>query len=54
MLGPAAGSGRARAPADDMAREDRVRMTTLRQTTARRLKDAQRAAAMLPPSTRWT
>ena len=29
-----------------MARDDRVRMTTLRQTTARRLKDAQRAAAM--------
>ena len=30
-----------------MARDDRVRMTTLRQTIARRLKDAQSAAAML-------
>ncbi len=33
-------------PSDD-AREERVRMTKLRQTTARRLKEAQNAAAML-------
>jgi 2-oxoglutarate dehydrogenase E2 component (dihydrolipoamide succinyltransferase) len=39
----------ARAPssADDAAREERVRMTKLRQTIARRLKDAQNTAAML-------
>src|SRR5271169_4286111 len=39
----------ARAPlaADDAAREERVRMTRLRQTIARRLKDAQNTAAML-------
>jgi 2-oxoglutarate dehydrogenase E2 component (dihydrolipoamide succinyltransferase) len=38
-----------RAPAqpDDAAREERVRMTRLRQTIARRLKDAQNTAAML-------
>ena len=36
----------ARAP-DDSAREERVRMTKLRQTIARRLKDAQNTAAML-------
>ncbi len=38
-----------RAPAlpDDEAREERVRMTKLRQTIARRLKDAQNTAAML-------
>ena len=38
-----------RAPAapDDAAREERVRMTKLRQTIARRLKDAQNTAAML-------
>ena len=34
-------------PADDAAREERVRMTKLRQTIARRLKDAQNTAAML-------
>ena len=34
-------------PADDAAREERVRMTRLRQTIARRLKDAQNTAAML-------
>ena len=34
-------------PADDGAREERVRMTKLRQTIARRLKDAQNTAAML-------
>jgi 2-oxoglutarate dehydrogenase E2 component (dihydrolipoamide succinyltransferase) len=32
---------------DDRAREERVRMTKLRQTIARRLKDAQNTAAML-------
>ncbi|HEY1780159.1 MAG TPA: 2-oxoglutarate dehydrogenase complex dihydrolipoyllysine-residue succinyltransferase [Roseiarcus sp.] len=32
---------------DDSAREERVRMTKLRQTIARRLKDAQNSAAML-------
>ena len=39
----------ARAPstADDQVREERVRMTKLRQTIARRLKDAQNTAAML-------
>lgn len=34
-------------PADDAAREERVRMTKLRQTIARRLKEAQNTAAML-------
>ena len=34
-------------PADDASREERVRMTKLRQTIARRLKDAQNTAAML-------
>ena len=38
---------RAPVPADDAAREERVKMTRLRQTIARRLKDAQNAAAML-------
>src|SRR5579872_3969230 len=38
---------RAPSPADDVAREERVRMTRLRQTIARRLKDAQNTAAML-------
>lgn len=38
---------RAPAPAEDEAREERVRMTKLRQTIARRLKDAQNTAAML-------
>jgi 2-oxoglutarate dehydrogenase E2 component (dihydrolipoamide succinyltransferase) len=38
---------RAPAPADDVTREERVRMTRLRQTIARRLKDAQNTAAML-------
>ena len=38
---------RAPVPADDAAREERVRMTRLRQTIARRLKDAQNTAAML-------
>ncbi len=34
-------------PADDASREERVKMTRLRQTIARRLKDAQNTAAML-------
>jgi 2-oxoglutarate dehydrogenase E2 component (dihydrolipoamide succinyltransferase) len=38
---------RAPAPANDAAREERVRMTRLRQTIARRLKEAQDTAAML-------
>jgi 2-oxoglutarate dehydrogenase E2 component (dihydrolipoamide succinyltransferase) len=44
-----AASVQARAPSvpDDAAREERVRMTRLRQTIARRLKDAQNTAAML-------
>ncbi|MEM1287983.1 MAG: 2-oxoglutarate dehydrogenase complex dihydrolipoyllysine-residue succinyltransferase [Pseudomonadota bacterium] len=46
---PAAAPVAARTPSvpDDEAREDRVRMTRLRQTIARRLKDAQNTAAML-------
>ena len=43
----AAVQARAPSPADDAAREERVRMTRLRQTIARRLKDAQNTAAML-------
>ena len=43
----AAVQARAPSPADDAAREERVKMTRLRQTIARRLKDAQNAAAML-------
>jgi 2-oxoglutarate dehydrogenase E2 component (dihydrolipoamide succinyltransferase) len=38
---------RAPSPGDDAAREERVKMTRLRQTIARRLKDAQNTAAML-------
>jgi 2-oxoglutarate dehydrogenase E2 component (dihydrolipoamide succinyltransferase) len=38
---------RAPLPQDDAAREERVKMTRLRQTIARRLKDAQNTAAML-------
>src|SRR3954470_21348283 len=38
---------RAPSPADDAAREERVKMTRLRQTIARRLKEAQSPAAML-------
>jgi 2-oxoglutarate dehydrogenase E2 component (dihydrolipoamide succinyltransferase) len=47
---PAAAPARAkRSPTsgDDAAREERVKMTRLRQTIARRLKDAQNTAAML-------
>ena len=38
---------RVSSPADDAAREERVKMTRLRATIARRLKDAQNTAAML-------
>jgi 2-oxoglutarate dehydrogenase E2 component (dihydrolipoamide succinyltransferase) len=38
---------RAPVPAEDAGREERVKMTRLRQTIARRLKDAQNTAAML-------
>ena len=46
---PAAAPVSVRAPSapDDASREERVRMTKLRQTIARRLKDAQNTAAML-------
>jgi 2-oxoglutarate dehydrogenase E2 component (dihydrolipoamide succinyltransferase) len=40
-------AARAPSPAGDEAREERVRMTKLRQTIARRLKEAQSTAAML-------
>ena len=40
-------AARAPSPADDAAREERVKMTRLRQTIARRLKDAQNTAAIL-------
>ncbi|WP_299375215.1 2-oxoglutarate dehydrogenase complex dihydrolipoyllysine-residue succinyltransferase [uncultured Tateyamaria sp.] len=46
---PAASAPAPRAPvaADDAAREERVKMTRLRQTIAKRLKDSQNTAAML-------
>ena len=44
---PAPAPVAARAPSAPDAREERVRMTKLRQTIARRLKDAQNTAAML-------
>ena len=46
---PAAPAAAPRAPvsADDAAREERVKMTRLRQTIAKRLKDSQNTAAML-------
>ena len=46
---PAPAPAQVRAPsvAEDATREERVRMTKLRQTIARRLKDAQNTAAML-------
>ena len=44
---PAPVTVRAPSAPDDAAREERVRMTKLRQTIARRLKDAQNTAAML-------
>jgi 2-oxoglutarate dehydrogenase E2 component (dihydrolipoamide succinyltransferase) len=48
-IAPASAPAVARAPSplNDAAREERVRMTKLRQTIARRLKDAQNTAAML-------
>ena len=46
-VAPAAASPRAPVPVDDAAREERVKMTRLRQTIARRLKDSQNNAAML-------
>jgi len=42
-----ASAPRAPVPAEDAAREERVKMTRLRATIARRLKDAQNTAAML-------
>jgi 2-oxoglutarate dehydrogenase E2 component (dihydrolipoamide succinyltransferase) len=44
---PAPVAARAPSPADDAGREERVRMSKLRQTIARRLKEAQSSAAML-------
>lgn len=44
---PAPAAPRAPVAADDSAREERVKMTRLRQTIARRLKDSQNTAAML-------
>jgi 2-oxoglutarate dehydrogenase E2 component (dihydrolipoamide succinyltransferase) len=44
---PAAPAPRAPTPVADAAREERVKMTRLRQTIARRLKEAQNTAAML-------
>jgi 2-oxoglutarate dehydrogenase E2 component (dihydrolipoamide succinyltransferase) len=44
---PAPQVARAPSPPDDASREERVRMTRLRQTIARRLKEAQNNAAML-------
>lgn len=44
---PAAAPAAGAAPADSERREERVRMTRLRQTIARRLKEAQNTAAML-------
>ena len=44
---PAAVQMRAPSAPDDASREERVRMTKLRQTIARRLKEAQNTAAML-------
>jgi 2-oxoglutarate dehydrogenase E2 component (dihydrolipoamide succinyltransferase) len=46
-LAPAPAQARAPSSADDASREERVKMTKLRQTIARRLKDAQNTAAML-------
>jgi 2-oxoglutarate dehydrogenase E2 component (dihydrolipoamide succinyltransferase) len=44
---PAAQAPRAPVAAEDAEREERVKMTRLRQTIAKRLKDAQNTAAML-------
>ena len=43
----ASAPARPASPADDAAREERVKMTRLRQTIARRLKEAQNTAAIL-------
>ena len=45
--GPGFGAPCSLSAADDQAREERVKMTRLRQTIAKRLKDAQNTAAML-------
>jgi 2-oxoglutarate dehydrogenase E2 component (dihydrolipoamide succinyltransferase) len=48
VVAPVAAPAAMRAPVpDDAAREERVRLTKLRQTIARRLKEAQNTAAML-------
>ena len=44
---PAVAAPRAPVSADDASREERVKMTRLRQTIAKRLKDSQNTAAML-------
>ena len=44
---PVAAAPRAPSAADDASREERVRMTRLKQTMARRLKEAQNTAAIL-------
>jgi 2-oxoglutarate dehydrogenase E2 component (dihydrolipoamide succinyltransferase) len=44
---PVAAAPRAASPADDASREERVKMSKLRQTIARRLKESQNNAAML-------
>lgn len=44
---PAAATPRAPTSSDDASREERVKMTRLRQTIARRLKESQNTAAML-------
>lgn len=44
---PVASAPRAPVSADDASREERVKMTRLRQTIAKRLKDSQNTAAML-------
>jgi 2-oxoglutarate dehydrogenase E2 component (dihydrolipoamide succinyltransferase) len=44
---PTAAAPRAASSADDASREERVKMTRLRQTIAKRLKDSQNTAAML-------
>ncbi len=46
-VAPAAAPASVVAPANNAAREERVKMTRLRQTIARRLKDSQNTAAML-------
>ncbi|TGV79217.1 dihydrolipoamide succinyltransferase, partial [Mesorhizobium sp. M2D.F.Ca.ET.145.01.1.1] len=48
---PAPVAVRAPSSGDDASREERVRMTTLRQTIARRLKEAQSTAPLLTTST---